>query len=150
MPIDYIIMDKGSLVHAHGYGTIQASDVVAHEQRLLADSRVTPGFRQLLDCRWVSDETIADDLLRSLANVHEHAGSKVYGARYAVVAHGAQWFNLGSQYRCGEVGVTLIVFNDPGTACIWLGANYPDLAGHWLNVPVPTSSRTLTSFAPAS
>jgi len=72
---------------------------------------------------------------------------KLRGARYAIVAHGAQWFNLGSQYRCGQAGVTLIVFNDPGTACIWLGVNYAELSER-LKQPVPLVS-PIPSVLPA-
>lgn len=148
MPIDYVIKDKGSFVYTRGYGTVQAADIVAHEQRLMADQWVAAGYRQLLDCRWVSEDSDADALLRSLADVHTRAGAKLNGARYAIVAHGSQWFNLGSQYRCGQAGVTLIVFNDPGTACVWLGVNYRELAGNWLELPTPIPASRVPSLLP--
>lgn len=149
MPIEYVIKDKGSFVYAHGHGAVQASDIVVHEQRLLADPRVAAGYRQLLDCRWVSEDANADELLRSLADVHARAAAKLHGARYAIVAHGSQWFNLGSQYRGGQAGVTLIVFNDPGTACIWLGADPTELAGTWLRRPTSIAENPATGLAPA-
>lgn len=149
MPIDYVIMDKGSLVYTHGYGIVQATDIVAHEARLLADPRVAAGYRQLLDCRWVSEESDAAELLRSLADVHSRAGVKLQGARYAIVAHGSEWFNQGSAYGRGNACVTLIVFNDPGTACIWLGANYTELPAYTLELPSLATTGHAASLVPA-
>jgi len=149
MPIEYFVTDKGSLVCTYAYGKVLAADIVVHEQRVLADARVTAGYRQPFDCRWVSEDADADELLRSLAEAHARPGAKLRGARYAIVAHGAQWFNLGSQYRCGQAGVTLIVFNDPGTACIWLGANYTELSERWLDLPAPSLVSRIPSALPA-
>ena len=70
MPIEYFVTDKGSLVCTYAYGKVLAADIVVHEQRVLADARVTAGYRQLFDCRWVSEDADADELLRSLAEAH--------------------------------------------------------------------------------
>lgn len=149
MPIEYVITDQGSFIYTRAYGNVQVADIVAHEQRLLADPQVASGYRQLLDCRWVSEDSDADELLRSLADAHSRATPKLRGARYAIVAHGSQWFNLGSQYRCGLAGVTLIVFNDPGTACIWLGANYNELLGACIEPPAQIPVSHAPSLVPA-
>lgn len=149
MPIEYTTLDQGTFIYTRAYGNVQVADIVAHEQRLLTDPRVGPGYRQLLDCRWVSDDSDADDLLRSLADIHSRANMKLRGARYAVVAHGSQWFNLGSQYHCGLAGVTLIVFNDPGTACIWLGANYTELSSAHTDLPAQIPVSHVPAVVPA-
>ena len=149
MPIDYVIIDQGSFLYTRAYGNVQVADIVAHEQRLLADPRVASGYRQLLDCRWVSEDSDADELLRSLAEAHSCANPRLRGARYAIVAHGSQWFNLGSQYRCGLAGVTLIVFNDPGTACIWLGVDYNELFGAYIELPAQIPVSHASSLVPA-
>jgi hypothetical protein len=150
MPIDYVVLDQGSLVYSHGYGVVAGADLVEHEQKLMADPHVARGFRQLLDCRWVAEEPLSDGLSDELADVHGQAKSKVNGARYAVVAHGSRWFSLGSQYQCDQYGMTMIVFNDPGTACIWLGADYRDLVQRWgIEVPLAAPIRQV-GWIPAS
>ncbi len=135
MTIDYAVLDQGSLVYARGRGQVTGADLIDHEQKLLADPYVKRGYRQLLDYRWVADDVVEEGFLKRLAETHARGSAKLRGARYAMVAQGSRWFNLGNEYRCEPYGMTLIVFNDPSTACIWLGADFSDLADVWNSEP---------------
>ena len=138
MPIDYMILDEGSFVYARGRGALTGDEVAAHERALMADPRVKRGFRQLLDLRWVAEDSVGEELLDRLSVIHTEARAKISGARYALVAHGAHWFRLGNAYRCEQYGMTWIVFNCPSTACIWLGTDYTDIMEVWgLELPLP-------------
>ncbi|MGC9523679.1 MAG: hypothetical protein ACP5HG_17640 [Anaerolineae bacterium] len=149
MPIDYIVLEQGSLVYARGYGTLTEQDLIEHETALFEDARVKRGYRQLLDLRWVAQEQITPDtLLMKLSTVHARAKSKVQGARYAIVAHSSYWFTAAARYQCDGLKMTMIVFNDPTTACIWLGTDYGDLQRtQRIRLPVPAAQPSLASAA---
>ena len=142
MPIHYIVLDEGSLVYACASGVLTEEDLLAHEKRVLADTAVTPGYKQLLDCRWVKEDTIDRGVVAVLAGLHAQHRARLTGSRYAIVTHSASWFEVGSAYACDQYGMTMIVFNDPNTACIWLGVDYRDVAEYgWLDVYVPAPQR---------
>jgi len=142
MPIQYVLLEHGSFVYARAYGALTVQDLIEHEQVLLQDPDLGRGYRQLLDCRWVSDDQIDESAPVHLAWVHSRNMSSVKGSRYAVVAQSVQWFQIGAHYRCERYGMTMIIFNDPSTACIWLGVDYRQLADHrWSKVPVLAHNR---------
>ena len=151
MPIQYVLLDHGSFVHARAYGTLTAQDLIEHEQVLLQDPDLARGYRQLLDCRWAGDDQIDESVLTQLADVHSRNVPLVKASRYAVVAHSAQWFLIGAHYRCEQHGMTMIIFNDPSTACIWLGMNHQHLADHrWPEIPVAAPSLTWPVAVPVA
>ena len=136
MPIQHVLLEHGSLVYARAYGTLTAQDLIEHEQALGQDPDLIRGYRQLLDCRWVSDDQIDECVVTQLADVHGRSNPLVRGSRYAVVAHSVAWFQIGAHYRCEQYGMTMIIFNDPSTACIWLGIDYRHLVDHrWPEIP---------------
>lgn len=136
MPLDYIVLHEGTFVYTKAYGVLTDDDLISHEQELAADPHVAPGFRQLIDCRWVVDDRTSDALLSRLARTHTEMIGKIHGARYAIVAYSDRWFEMGALYRCDQFRMTLIVFNEPSTACIWLGVDPQTLLMHNLtNVP---------------
>lgn len=139
MPIQYIVLDEGMLVYARAYGVLTQEDLVAHERTVLDDAHVRRGFKQLLDCRWVKEDLIDSGAVAALSDVHSQRKSRLNGSRYAIVTHNAVWFQVGSHYDCDHYGMTMIVFNDPSTACIWLGVDYRDIAEYgWLDVSLST------------
>ncbi len=149
MPIQYVLLERGSLVYARAYGTLTTQDLIEHEQVLLQDPDLARGYRKLLDCRWVGDDQIEESVLAQLASVHSRNMSSVRGSRYAVVAHSLQWFQVGAHYRCEQYGMTMIVFNDPSTACIWLGIDYRHLAEYrWSEIPLFAPNRLWSVAAP--
>jgi len=150
MPIQYVLLDHGSFVYARAYGKLTAQDLVDHEAALLRDSGLARGYRQLLDCRWASEDQTDESILASLADVHRRNLATVRGSRYAVVAHNMQWFQIGAQYRCEQFGMTMIIFNDPSTACIWLGVDYGQLSEYRRSrIPIFTPSQVWPVAVPA-
>ena len=150
MPIQYVLLEHGSFVYARAYGTLSVQNLIEHEQALLQDPDLGRRYRQLLDCRWAVDDQIDESVLTQLACVHGRKVSSVKGSRYAVVAHSVQWFRIGAHYRCEQYGMTMIIFNDPSTACIWLGIDYRQLADtRWSKVPVSAPSRQRSAVVPA-
>jgi hypothetical protein len=150
MSIQYIVLDQGMLVYARAYGTLAREDLIEHEQAVLQDPRVKRGFKQLLDCRWVKEDLIDGAVVSALSELHAEHKARLSGSRYAIVTHNAAWFHVGSQYDCDHYGMTMIVFNDPSTACIWLGVDYRDIAQFgWLDVPLATPRRSwMVSVSP--
>jgi hypothetical protein len=135
MTVAYIVLDQGSLVYARADGVLTADEFIAHEQALIADSEVTCRYRHLLDMRRVTGQDVdGSRLLAGLQHV-QASTQKIAGSRCAVVAHDACWFNIRFQRQCEAHGLTLIAFNDPATACLWLGVDYAHLMRKALTGP---------------
>ncbi|MBN1249738.1 MAG: hypothetical protein JXC32_18895 [Anaerolineae bacterium] len=143
MPIQYIVLDHGMLVYARAHGTLTREDLLAHERNVLQDKCISRGYKQLLDCRWVKEDLVDSGVVAALTELHAQHKSRINGSRYAIVTHNAAWFQVGSQYDCDHFGMTMIVFNDPSTACIWLGVDYRDIAQYgWFDVSLATPRRS--------
>jgi hypothetical protein len=127
MAVEYIVLDQGTFVYAHAYGVLTEADFLEHEHTLNTDMSVRGKYRHLLDVRYVTEPNLdARPLLKGLRDLQQEA-PKLNGSRCAVVAHDAWWFDVSFQRQCGTHGLTLIAFNDPATACLWLGVNYTQL-----------------------
>jgi hypothetical protein len=140
MPITYTVIDETEdLVYARATGAVYDADLLAHEAALLRDPKVKPGFRQLLDLRWVRDDGITAGVVEPLLQLHREHRHKLRGSHYAVVALSATWFRLGARYSNESRQVSMIVFNEPMTACIWLGVdpNLPVCRFESAPVPLP-------------
>ena len=127
MTVEYIVSDHGSFVYAHVRGVFTEAAFLEHERTLSVDPAIRCGYRHLLDVRYVTEHRLdAPRLLKGLRRLQQ-ATPKVLRSRCAVVAHEAWWFDVGFQRQCEAHGLTLIAFNDPATACVWLGVNYTQL-----------------------
>jgi hypothetical protein len=150
MPIQYIVLEQGMLVYARAYGSLDTEDLVEHERSILQDKSVKNGFKQLLDCRWVKADLIYTDVVTVLRQLHSQHKARLRGARYGIVTHNTTWFQIGTLYDCDRYGMTMIVFNDPSTACIWLGVDYDDIVQYvWLDVAPMASERAWVAEVPA-
>jgi hypothetical protein len=142
MPIQYIVLDEDELVYARACGTLTQEDLIEHERSVLQDERIHPGFKQLLDCRWVKDDQIGRGVLTALSELHSEYQLRLRGSRYAVVTHNAAWFRAGVEHDFDRYGITMIIFNDPSTACIWLGVDYQVIAQYgWLDISAALRER---------
>lgn len=125
MSLCYAVLNEGTFVYAVAGGVLTETDLIQHERTVLTDPRVVRGFRQLLDCRAARSDTLRTELLLAgLEEVRARGAGKLHGARYAVVGHNAWWFDARLQERWEAPGMTIIAFNDPSTACVWLGIDY--------------------------
>lgn len=143
MPIQYTVLNRGMLIYACAHGKLTPDDLIEHERSILKNDRIQRGFKQLLDCRWVTADLIDRSVLTSLSQLHARHAAQVHGSRYAVVTHNAAWFEVGTHCAWADFGMTTIVFNDPSTACIWLGVDYGEISRlRQLDVPVATGARS--------
>jgi hypothetical protein len=127
MTVEYIVSDRGSFVYARADGVLTETDFLKHERALSEDAEVRCRYRHLLDVRHVTEHSV--DSARLLVGLKRllQATPKIRGSRCAVVAHDSWWFDVGFQRQCESHGLTLIAFNDPATACVWLGVSYAQL-----------------------
>ncbi len=140
MSITYEIVEGvQGVVYTRATGVVDDTDLLAHEQALLADAEVESGFRQLLDFRWVHEERITEAVVEPLLRLHRRYRHKLTWSHYAVVALSATWFRLGALYSRRSDRVSMIVFNEPTTACIWLGIapDLPECQLQSLSTPLP-------------
>jgi hypothetical protein len=139
MAVAYTVFDHGTFVYAQMEGIVTEAELIGHERALVEDPGVRARFRQLLDVRRVSGPCLdRAQLLEGLDRVRKCAG-KISGSRCAVIAHDAWWFNVQFQRQCEKYGSTMIAFNDPATACLWLGVDYVQV----LQAAAPDSGHTL-------
>jgi hypothetical protein len=126
-------------VYTRATGIVDDAGFLAHEQALLADRRIQPGFRQLLDLRWVREDRVTDAVVEPLVRLHRRHRHKLAGSQYAVVGLSATWFRLGTRYAHLSGQVALIAFNEPTTACVWLGIDpaFPACRLQSVSVPFP-------------
>ncbi len=124
MSVAYTVLERGAFVYARAEGALKTSDLIEHERALLADTRIRCQFRHLLDVRCVKGPDIDRGRLLRGHRCLDDAAHKLSGSRFAVVAHDAWWFDVRFQQEFEKRGLTLIAFNDPMTACLWLGVDY--------------------------
>lgn len=140
MSIMYEIIDETQgIVYARATGIVRDGDILAHEEALLEDSRVKRGFRQFMDFRWVREDRITEQVVEPLLLLHRRYRHKLTWSHYAVVAISSTWFRLGSLYSQRSDRVSMIVFNEPTTACIWLGIDPGLPECQFQSVPEPLS-----------
>jgi hypothetical protein len=140
MTLTYELIDETQgIVYTRATGVVGDADILAHERALLNDPRIQPGFRQLLDLRWVREDQITEQVVEPLLALHRRYRQKLTWSHYAVVALSSAWFRLGAHYSRRSEHVSMIVFNEPNTACIWLGIapDLPECQVH--SVPEPLS-----------
>lgn len=122
MTITYELVEgTQDVIYTRASGVVGDDDLLAHERALLTDARIEAGFRQLLDLRWVREDRVTEAVVEPLLRLHRQYRHKLTWAHYAVVALSATWFRLGALYSQRSDRVSMIVFNEPLTACIWLG-----------------------------
>jgi hypothetical protein len=150
MSIHYTVLDQGRFVYARANGSLTTEMLVAHERRVLQDPRVQCGHKQLLDCRWIDEDHVDGRINLVLAELHDQYRARLSGSRYAVITYNAAWFRNGACDTAGSSDLTIIVFNDPRTACIWLGVDCEHLVpSGWADLPTALSQRRKMVEVPA-
>ena len=69
----------------------------------------------------MSADRISEGVIEPLLSLHRLYRDKLACSHYAIVALDSLWFRLGARYSQLNERVSMIVFNEPTTACIWLG-----------------------------
>jgi len=121
VPVRYVIDKKRKLVLTTGEGTLTFEEIKSHQDRLLADTNLDPGFNQLIDL------TAVKMLSLSAGEAEQLARRKVlspYSQRAVVASEKSVYgmFRLMQTYHEATDGHSHVaIFYDRNQALQWLG-----------------------------
>jgi len=119
MPADYTIDKQEGVVYATIWGDLTAEDVTAARMRLKADPDFSPGMKQLIDGRGLTD-WVPTGTETSMLATHDPFGS---GAQRAFVASEDVFYGMFRMYQIltDSPEIRVAVFRDMEEAREWLG-----------------------------
>lgn len=136
MPIKYFIDKDLGLTLVRWHGLVTAEEFLAHTHKLSSDSDWPP-FKclHLTDLRTATlHESVNDEILLRVAEIYS-VHPKVRSFKVAIVAGEA--FDKATVFqRLMQTYVSVIVFHNFSTACLWLGIN-EEQTDHTLGSLVP-------------
>jgi hypothetical protein len=123
MPVEYVVLNQGTLVLEWWTGTISHEEVLAHERRHLSDSSIARGASVLANAISASFETTPEQVHEVVDLYRRFAGTLRVG-KVAVLAEESAYgrAQLYASQATG-LGLRVILFNSIDVACRWLGAD---------------------------
>ena len=67
MPIERKVSKDGLFVHTSVFGTVTSEDLISHEEQMITDTRIRPGFSELFDASRVTQIKITKEDLDLVA-----------------------------------------------------------------------------------
>ncbi len=122
MPVKYVVVDNGNLVIERWMGKISHAELLEHERQQLGDRSIKRGAKVLVDARKASFPETTLDGLHELTDLYVKLQRKVSTSKCALLVNHKAWPQAKAFETGGEKhGLTIITFNELGTACVWLG-----------------------------
>jgi hypothetical protein len=122
MPITYLIDQEGTYVHATASGVLTTDEVCQYEAQVEADEAVKPGFRELMDVRWITGAEIDKEGFGRIAQAVRAGRKRGIGSKLAIVAQQSDSFDRARYYERLAYDIhNVIVFNSLEVAEVWLG-----------------------------
>jgi len=125
MPVDYIIDRKREVIFARGWGTLTDEELMAYQQRLIADPEYSLTHAELLDLTQVEQVDVTSEGIRALADDSEW----IVGAKVAVIAPANVTFGMSRMFEMvlPDEGLDYRVFWTKYEALNWLGLEGDDI-----------------------
>jgi hypothetical protein len=125
MPIARKISKDGLFVHTSVYGTVTAEDLISHEEAMIAEPNIRPGFCELFDASKATEIKITKEDIKRVADMDGQNIERFGGSKCAIVVSESEAFELGKYFEkiSRQNYVKVIVFNSVTTAKTWLGVN---------------------------
>jgi len=121
MPVEYVVLNQGTLVVELWTGTISHDEVLAHERRHLSDSSIARGASVLVDATSASFET-KPEAVHEVTDLYRRSGKKLRVGNSAVLVNASAYDRARLYERqATDLGVRVILFNSLYVACVWLG-----------------------------
>ena len=120
MPITYEVDEPENIVYAWVSGRVGVEDFQANVQQFLADTRIKPGYRELVDATAAAPEHVTAELFRRIAEIDRQHPQVLPGARTAIVVPQAPGFDLARQDQ-PMTRMQVLVFFSLDVAREWLG-----------------------------
>ncbi|MBN1482699.1 hypothetical protein EH223_11970 [candidate division KSB1 bacterium] len=123
MPITYDVSANGTFVYFTATGVLDVPDFEEVVKKTIADERIQPGFRQLLDLTSISSSRLTEESLQQLKHLARSSPKVTKNSQLAIVVSSGPSFERARNYEkmAHENFQDIIVFNSLQTAKIWLG-----------------------------
>lgn len=120
MPINYEVDESRNVILASAHGTLGDAEFLDYARRLMADSRIQSGYRELVDLTAAVKGDISQELFDLIAAIDRQSPDRHTGSRTAIVVPDPEGFQLASTYAL-KAQAPVIVFSNIGVARTWLG-----------------------------
>lgn len=120
MPSEHIIDPLNTVVFSRGFGVFTKEDYIEHMHRVKADPKFRSHYRQIVDCRDITQMALSSEQIREVAT------SSIFdrGVQRAFVADSDIHFGLSrmlASQQDMEQGHVISVFRSYQEALHWLG-----------------------------
>ena len=121
MPVEYVVLNQGTLVLELWTGTISHDELLAHERRHLRDSSIACGASVLADAIGASFETMPG-AVHELTDLYRQSAETLRVGKAAILVNESAYDRARLYERQAiDLGVRMILFNTLDVACAWLG-----------------------------
>jgi len=120
MPIHYTVDESRNFVQATVHGTVSDQEFLEYVQQFHNDSRIRPGYRELVDGTAASPGLISPELFDQIAELDRQRPELLPRAKTAIVVSGEEAFRLATQYE-PKAQMPVAVFSSMDVALLWLG-----------------------------
>ncbi len=120
MPISYVVDEERNVVYATVRDTANAEDFLDYARQFLADPRIKPGYRELVDATAARVGDITPELFDRIVELDRQRPELLPGSRTAIVVPSVEGFDLARQYE-RKAQMSVIVFTSLDVAKTWLG-----------------------------
>ncbi len=126
MPITYEVRDGGAFVYTRATGEVAEADLLAHQEAMLSDPRVQPGFDSLFDATMAQGIDLSKATIERMTEVDKANAEKLGRGKGALVVRSdvelAEYFEI--LYKGPRA---LVLFHNLDVALIWLGREGPSV-----------------------
>ena len=121
MPVEYVVLNQGTMVVELWTRTISHDEVLAHGRRHLSDSSIARGASVLVDAVNASFETTLE-AVHEVTDLYRRFGEELSVKKSALLVNRLTHDRAKLYERqASDCGVTVILFNSLDVACTWLG-----------------------------
>lgn len=120
MPITYEVDVSQNVVYATVRGTVSAEDFLSYVRQFHADSRIKPGYRELVDATVAQADEITTELFDMIVELDRQRPELQVNSRTAIVVPSVEGFDLAREYE-RKAQMSVVVFTSLDVARTWLG-----------------------------
>jgi len=130
MPVGYTYDEKENFVYAKASGILSDEDLKGFAEVLMADPRIKPGLRELIDLRAVDSIKGSTDVLGYIIQINIENRKRQEGKRIAIVASRELLYGLSKYFEVvshiDNAPFKVEVFREISEAMEWLGVKTPN------------------------
>jgi len=120
MPIHYSVDESKNLVLVTVLGTVNDDEFLDYVRQFHTDTRIRPGYRELVDATAASPGVIRPELFDQIAELDRQRPELLPRSKTAIVVTGSEAYELARQYET-KAQMPVTVFSSLDVARIWLG-----------------------------